>query len=93
MGTTAVRGMAAALLAIAGSAAVGIGSVQGYSGGDAFGSGAPLHAGSGGLSAWDSARLSACVGWLKVTRRDLHSDLDRRSVCGERLGLDPAATH
>ena len=93
MGTIAARGMTAALLALAGSAAVGIGSVQGYPGGDLFEDAPSVQAVRGGLSAWDSARLQACVGWLKLARRDLHSDLDRRSACGERLGLEAAATH
>lgn len=93
MGTTVARSMTAVLLALAGSAAVGVVSVQGRAGLPAFHAGVALSAQGHGLSTWDRARLGSCVGWLKVSRRDLHSELDRRSACAERLGLDAAATH
>lgn len=87
----------AGLLALAGSASVGLGISQAQRA--AVGSTSMTLAGGGvvaaskaGLSSWDRARLGACVVLAGASEREQHSELDRRAECADQLGLDPSST-
>lgn len=88
----AVRGVVAGLLIIGGSVSVGMGlGGSGVSPSPGLSvvsassiSGSPL------LSGFERARLAACASLMAVSQADRASELDRRSRCAERLGLDLA---
>ncbi len=87
----------AGLLAMAGSASVGVGTSQDQDA--AFDSASMLsEAGSivasskTSFSSWDRARLGACVALAGVSLRVQQSELDRRANCAGQLGLDLSQT-
>ena len=87
----------AGLLALAGSASIGMGLNQepglAFEPASIFESAVTVAAPNRtSLSSWDRARLDACVTLASVSQSGHHSELDRRANCADQLGLDPSAT-
>jgi hypothetical protein len=88
----AVRGVVAGLLIIGGSVSVGVGlGGSGASPSPGLSVVSASHIGGGSLlSGFERARLAACASFMAVAQASRASELDRRSRCAERLGLDLA---